>query len=143
MLLGVPVLGKDGFQVYPKRKNRKGVKPLMAVRIAGCCNSAEGAFTATRLYPATKSQANPADLELYFSLCRLPPKPPDFRLEPVGRVVSPPFRQSRHTGRQVGLQAVLVFLYRFAVQPFEAALGIGQSTLCYETVENSDHIRFF
>lgn len=82
----------------------------------------------------------PADLGLYFSLYRLPPKPPDFRLEPVGRVVSPPFRQSRHTGRQVGLQVVLVFLYRFAVQPFEAALGIGQSTLCYETVENSDHI---
>ena len=123
-------------------ETEKGGIPF-AVRVAGCCEPRRGSFATPPLIPATKSQANPADLELYFSLCRLPPKPPDFRLEPVGRVVSPPFRQSRHTGRQVGLQAVLVFLYRFAVQPFEAALGIGQSTLCYETVENSDHIRFF
>lgn len=114
----------------------------MAVRIAGCCNSAEGAFTATRLYPATKSQANTGQFGAVVLSAQTPPKPPEFRFHLVGRVLSPPLRQSRHTGRHGGSQAVLVFLYRFAVQPFEAALGIGKSTLCYETVENSDHIRF-
>lgn len=115
----------------------------MAVRIAGCCNSAEGAFTATRLYPATKSQAKPADLVLYFSLCRLPTKPPEFRRSRRLRVLSLPRRQSRRTGRHGGSQRVFLFLHRFAVQTVEAAFGVGQAMLCYETVENSDHIRFF
>lgn len=128
--------------MYLKRKNRKAVRTSDAVRIAGCCDSAERRLQPPAFILQPNRRRKPADLGLYFSLCRLPPKPPEFRLEPVGRVVSPPFRQSRHTGRQVGLQAALVFLYHFTVQPFEAALGIGQSTLCYETVENSDHIRF-
>lgn len=112
----------------------------MRSALPSAVNRDEGGFATPSLYPATKSQDKPVDLGLYFSLYRLPPKPPEFRLEPVGRVLSPPFRQSRHTGRHGGSQAALVFLYRFAVQPFEAALGIGQSTLYYETVENSDHI---
>lgn len=97
----------------------------MAVRIAGCCDSAEGAFTATRLYPATKSQAKPADLVLYFSLCRLPTKPPEFRRSRRLRVLSLPRRQSRRTGRHGGLQAWFLVFYDLAVQTGKAALGIG------------------
>lgn len=114
----------------------------MAVRIAGCCDSAEGAFTATRLYPATKSQVNAGRFGAVVLSVQTPPKPPKFRFHPVGRVLSPPRCQSRHTRRHGGSQAGFFLLYHFPVQPVEAALGIGQVMLRYHAVEDVDHIRF-
>lgn len=114
----------------------------MAVRVAGCCDSAEGAFTATRLYPATKSHAKPADLERFLRPCKPCSKPPEFRSKTVCRILPPLSRQSRRTGRHGGSQARFLVFYDLAVQTGKAALGIGQSMFRYHTVENSDHIRF-
>ena len=115
----------------------------MAVRVAGCRGPAEGRLQP----PAFILQPNrrlSQPIWSCISLCA------DSRQNRPNFVYSLSVGYFLHhsgkvgiRGRQVGLQAAFVFLDRFAVQPFEAALGIGQSALCYEPVENSDHIRFF
>lgn len=84
-------------------ETEKGGIPF-AVRVAGCCEPRRGSFATPPLIPATKSQAKPADLERFLRPCKPCSKPPEFRSKTVYRVLPPPSRQSRRTGRHSGSQ---------------------------------------